>query len=311
MCNLLVFFGVMQAAQHPDSGSPRSEGLVDRIFDGLKHGGPPWTRHYGKSNIANGSAAPRLSRSGNLKRSLRKAKMVLDGSRFGSSRQNRKKASSERPLNHLSFFSRGLQGSFSWDSGRCIGSEGAVVSDADAPSTTLPTEINTKSDEDKENFQRQSAAPGGPASFHSPLRPLPIDLKQYVTGYEIKSGNSEAFSEGPAPGPVSAPLKIAFSTLVSDVLRENRNWINELALARRQKPWKFSQKSKMESDAFLEFLERLESLLKFESAFIEELHLRQDTLHEENTLLRHQLVAVRGVGLENHDIMPCVTSNSV
>ncbi|CUS23493.1 LAQU0S10e01684g1_1 [Lachancea quebecensis] len=301
----------MQATQNLSNGSLRGEGLVDRIFDGLKHGGPSWTRHYGKDEISRDTGAPRLLRSGNLKRSLRKAKSVWDGSRFGSSRQNRKKAGSERPLNHLHIFSEGLQSPQYWDSERSNELDGAIISNTDAPAASLQTGFNPKSDEDKENFQKQFAPPGNPTVPHIPLQPLPIDLRQYLTGYEATGENAELFTESPALGSVTTPLKTAFSTLVSDMLCENRKWVKELAASRRQKPWKVSQKCKMEDSGFMEFLERLENLLKFESAFIEELHLRQDALHEENTLLRHQLMAVDTIELEHHKLTPCATSTSV
>ena len=200
MQSILAVYSFTMKLQKPQGHlRPNSNfgyGFLDRVVETLNQLGSP--KHEEQLNMQeNGpetgyrtNMTLSLSRSGKFKRSLKKAKRLLDGGRGLSPKTQRKQTEAfDDSPRFLSLFSRGYQNSQNGGMQR-LSNDNASLGKENAPN--LGTSQVTKRTDDA--VKREEGCIANTGSFasktvaHNALQPLPVILSDYMTSEEIKAG---------------------------------------------------------------------------------------------------------------------------
>ncbi|SCU82020.1 LANO_0B04874g1_1 [Lachancea nothofagi CBS 11611] len=207
-----------------------------------------------------------LNRSGKFKRSLKKAKRLLNNG-LGSPPARKTSATirsngSNDPVRFLSVFGRSHLNSELW------------LSKQDGVATL---------EQEKENSQPliKKIEPKDSTTKRDPLKDLPIEVSEYLTAEEIENRDTHINVGEPKSKRISGELKLVFAMAITEFVQENDRWIQKLRMA--QTSWDKSDAARSEH---LRFLENLQNLLKYESGFLEEMSAKFEAVCEENEVLR-------------------------
>ncbi|CEP62332.1 uncharacterized protein LALA0_S05e03246g [Lachancea lanzarotensis] len=225
-----------------------------------------------------------MGRRGKFTRSLKKAKRFLDVG-FGSPSiragdDNTKECPQE--LNHTGFLSllsrNHLNSTRGWLSIRS-----KPASDEKENTASEPHGLEKKDDSGPRDLKSKNVP--------SVLAEKELDIFNYLSPEEVEKGELFMTLGSPACGPFDKNLKTLYLVAMRESIEQNGKLINDLKsqLEDRQKSFHYGD--------HIAFLKHLQSLLQYETGFLQEIYYRYDLLLQENDSLREILISRKNTGI--------------